>query len=104
MSDQDGDTVVVGGFVDHHTHLLKTAAGQPWPWQGTTVREFHQRVWRDGTTPMDLPDPVDAPLGEFAARLRDGLAGAAGLGLTEVTEMGMRDWSYLDALTSLASG
>ncbi|HUD38558.1 MAG TPA: amidohydrolase family protein [Streptosporangiaceae bacterium] len=94
----DGD-VLVGGFVDHHTHLLKTAAGLPWPWEGTTVRDFHERVWRDGSTPMDIPDPVsgDSP-GELAARLRDGLAQAAALGLVEVTEMGMRDWSYTDAL------
>jgi predicted amidohydrolase YtcJ len=96
----DGD-VLAGGFVDHHTHLLRTAAGLPWPWQGTTVRDFHERVWRDGSTPMDIPDPVsgDAP-GELAARLRAGLEQAAGLGLVEITEMGMRDWSYLDALVA----
>jgi predicted amidohydrolase YtcJ len=102
MSQQSANAVVTGGFVDHHTHLLKAAAGQPWPWQGTTVREFHRQVWRDRTTPMDLADPVATSPDELAARLLDGLTGAAALGLTEVTEMGLRDWAYLDALTSLA--
>lgn len=94
----------VAGFVDHHTHLLKAAAGAPYPWAGTTVREFHQRVWRDGSTPMDIPEAppgADSP-DVMAARLHDGLAMAAEVGLVEVTEMGMRDWSYLDALTKLS--
>ncbi len=92
--------IEVAGFTDHHTHLLKTAAGVPWPWQGTTVKDFHQRVWRDGTTPMDIADPpTPYPPAELAARLRAGLAMAAHAGLVEVTEMGMRDWSYLDALS-----
>jgi predicted amidohydrolase YtcJ len=99
MSAESGDSAVVGGFVDHHTHLLKTAAGLPWPWQGGTVREFHERVWRSGSTPMDLPDPEpDVGPEELAARLRAGLAAAATLGLTEITELGMRDWRHLDAL------
>ncbi len=98
--DTSGSAVVeVGGFVDHHTHLLKAAARIAFPWQGTTVREFHQRVARSGTTPMDVADPApDAPLPEMAARLQQGLADAARVGLVEVTEMGMRDWWYLDAL------
>ena len=96
--------IELAGFVDHHTHLLRTASGLPWAWQGSTVREFHERVWRDGSTPMDIPDPAitDTPA-ELAAKLRAGLAMAARAGLVEVTEMGMRDWSYLDALTR-ASG
>jgi predicted amidohydrolase YtcJ len=93
----------VAGFVDHHAHLLKTAAGIPYPWEGTSVREFHERVWRARSTPMDEPEPAsaDSP-GDLAARLRDGLAAAVAAGLVEVTEMGMRDWSYLDALTRLS--
>ena len=100
---QRRDAARVAGFVDHHAHLLKTAAGVPYPWEGTTVREFHERVWRTGSTPMDVPEPAstDSP-DELAARLRDGLATAAAVGLVEVTEMGMRDWCYLDALTSLS--
>ena len=91
--------VTVGGLVDHHTHLLKAAAAVPWPWQGGTVREFHQRVWRDGSTPMDLADPASPyPVAELAHRLRGGLEVAARAGLVEITEMGMRDWRHLDAL------
>jgi predicted amidohydrolase YtcJ len=100
---QGRDVAAVAGFVDHHTHLLKAAAGVPFPWQSTTVREFHERVWRARSTPMDVPEPAstDSPDG-LAARLRDGLAMAASVGLVEVTEMGMRDWCYLSALTSLS--
>lgn len=92
----------VAGFVDHHTHLLKESAGVPFPWQGTTVRAFHEQVSRDGSTPMDVAEPASSePLGVLAERLRLGLDRAARCGLVEVTEMGMRDWRYLDALTSL---
>ena len=97
------DGVQVAGFVDHHAHLLKTAAGIPYPWQETTVREFHERVWRDGSTPMDVPEPASTDsLDDMAARLDGGLTMAAAAGLVEVTEMGMRDWCYLNALTSLS--
>src|ERR1700684_859416 len=72
----------VGGFVDHHTHLLKMAARQPSAWGGSTVRELHQRVWRDGTPPMDIGEPaISASAAELADLLRQGLATAAGLGL-----------------------
>ncbi|HVB41510.1 MAG TPA: amidohydrolase family protein [Streptosporangiaceae bacterium] len=96
-------TVQVPGFVDHHTHLLKDSAAVGWPWQGGSVREFHQQVLRDKSTPMDVAEPGSpAPLDELAARLRRGLAKAAGAGLVEITEMGMRQWWYLDALARLA--
>jgi predicted amidohydrolase YtcJ len=92
----------ISGFVDHHTHLLAQAAGVPFPWHGSTVRAFHQRVRRDRATPMDVPEPglAEVPADERAARLRRGLARAAAAGLVEITEMGMRDWWYLDALAS----
>jgi len=94
--------VAISGFVDHHTHLLTEAAGTPFPWQGTTVRAFHERVRRDGTTPMDVPEiPTGGSLKERARRLYQGLGRAAASGLVEVTEMGMRHWWYLDALASL---
>jgi predicted amidohydrolase YtcJ len=97
--------VPVSGFVDHHTHLLAAAAGVPFPWHGGTVRAFHERVQRDRTTPMDVPEPAidHAPSGELAGRLRAGLTRAAGTGLVEITEMGMREWWYLDALASLGA-
>lgn len=94
--------VPIGGFVDHHTHLLAQAAGVPFPWHGGTVRAFHERVHRDRTTPMDVAEPQlgDVPAAERSARLYRGLARAAATGLVEITEMGMRDWWYLDALAS----
>jgi predicted amidohydrolase YtcJ len=94
--------VAVPGFVDAHTHLLKEAGGVPFPWVGSTVAEYHRRVARDGSTPMDVPEPP--PSGEepeLAARLRAGLAAAAVTGLVEVTEMGMGEWWYLDVLERL---
>jgi predicted amidohydrolase YtcJ len=96
-------TIAFSGFVDHHTHLLAHAAGVPFPWEGGTVRAFHERVRADGTTPMDVGEPefADVPADERAARLRRGLASAAAAGLVEITEMGMRNWWYLDALASL---
>lgn len=103
VAEGHGAAIPVAGLVDRHTHLLKTAARVPYPWQGTTVREFHERVWRSGSTPMDVPEPASTdPIGTIAARLHEGLAEAAGAGLVEITEMGMRDWCYLDALTSLS--
>lgn len=104
LDGRGGDGIEVAGLVDHHTHLLRTAAGQPWPWQGGTVREFHERVWTDGSTPMDVGEPaISASPCELAERLRAGLAAAAAVGLVEVTEMGMRDWCYLDALAELSA-
>ena len=90
------------GFVDHHAHLLRAAAGVPFPWQGSSVRAFHEHLAADGSTPMDVPEPPPPHQpAAMAARLHRGLATAAQAGLVEVTEMGMRDWWYLDALTTL---
>ncbi len=101
MSLENITGIEMAGFADHHTHLLKMAAGVPWSWQGTPIRDFHRRVWRDGTTPMDIADPPNPhPPAQLADRLRAGLSMAAQAGLVEVTEMGMRDWSYLDALSA----
>src|SRR5258708_9295046 len=94
--------VAISGFVDHHTHLLKEAAGTPFPWQGTTVRAFHEQVRRERTTPMDVPEPRPGePLTQVAQRLYRGLGRAAAAGLVEATEMGMRHWWDLDALATL---
>ncbi len=92
----------VAGFTDSHTHLLTDAAGVPLPWQGSSVAGFHRRVASMDTSPMDVLEPPPAgPPGELAARLRAGLARAAGTGLVEITEMGMRHWWYAGALASL---
>lgn len=96
-------TVAVPGFTDAHAHLLKDAAGTGFAWaDDPTVADFHRRVARDGGTPMDLPEPPPpGPLAQVAARLRAGLDRAAAAGLTEITEMGLPDWWYLDALAEL---
>ncbi len=95
--------VAIPGFADHHAHLLKEYGGVPFAWQGGTVREFHERVRRSGSTPMDVAEPASGePLDELAARLVRGLTRAAAAGLTEVTEMGMRQWWYLTALERAA--
>ena len=92
----------VPGFIDSHTHLLKEAAQAPFPWAGTTVARFHQATAQAGITPMDVPDaPPPGPAGALPGRLLEGLRRAAAAGLTEITEMGMRDWRYLDALDAL---
>ncbi len=96
--------ISVPGFTDHHAHLLRASAGIGFPGSPQAVREFHQLVARQGRTPMDVLDPA-GPLARpgLAGRLGSGLARAAGAGLVEVTEMGMRSWTYLTALTELAA-
>jgi predicted amidohydrolase YtcJ len=51
---------------------------------------------------MDVLDPApDLGRPDLDRRLLTGLQSAAAAGLVEVTEMGMRSWAYLDALTAL---
>jgi predicted amidohydrolase YtcJ len=93
--------VAVPGFSDSHTHLLKDSAGVGLVVGSTAVRAFHQQVAAERSTPMDIPDPVPAgSVADLASRLADGLSRAAAVGLVEVTEMGVRDWRYLDALAA----
>jgi predicted amidohydrolase YtcJ len=94
--------VAVPGFADHHAHLLKDAAGIALPVEPQTVAAFHRDVAAAGSTPMDVPDPLPArPLSWLAGRLRAGLTRAAAAGLTEITEMGIADWRYTEALDIL---
>lgn len=93
------------GFVDHHAHLLRMAAGRP-PMCGDTsdpsgVQAYHRLVSDRWSTPMDEPEkPLELHDGLRGA-LERGLAWAAELGLVEVTEAGMNDWAYLEALLAL---
>ena len=87
-------------FVDHHVHLLYVAAAGPMAYDASTpqsIAEFHRRVAAAGTTPMDWrvgpPGADDLPRALVAA-----LGQARDVGLVEVTEAGMRDWSHYDAL------
>src|SRR5215469_8507312 len=93
--------VSVPGFVDHHAHLLRDAAGVAFPPTSEAVRDLHHSVARQGRSPMDVLDPADR-LAEpgLENRLMAGLRRAAAAGLVEITEMGLRSWAYLDALTA----
>lgn len=103
MTPTPAGQVAIAGFADHHAHLLKQSGGVPFAWQDSTVRAYHEQVRRSASTPMDVAEPaVDGPPDELAARLLRGLSAAAAAGLTEVTEMGMRRWWYLDALDRAA--
>lgn len=97
-----GGPVSVPGLTDAHTHLLRAAAQIPFPWDNRPVADYHHEVAGSGQTPMDVPEPP--PPGtpaDLADRLLAALSGAAQAGLTEITEMGMRSWCYLDALELL---
>jgi predicted amidohydrolase YtcJ len=93
------EQVAVPGLIDHHAHLLREAAGVGFPADTQAVRAFHERVARAGSTPMDVLDPPPRAPG-LPGRLVAGLARAAATGLVEITEMGMRGWGYLEALTA----
>jgi predicted amidohydrolase YtcJ len=96
--------VSVPGFTDHHAHLLRDAAGVPFPPTAEAVREFHRSVARRGRSPMDVLDPApDVTRPALDGRLAAALTRAAAAGLVEITEMGMRSWAYLDALSALQS-
>ena len=93
------------GFVDNHAHLLRMAAGRPPacgdPSDTEAVLAHHRRVSERWSTPMDEPErPLEVHDG-VRGGLERGLAWAASLGLVEVTEAGMHDWGYLQALLAL---
>jgi predicted amidohydrolase YtcJ len=101
MEKTQPDQIAVPGFVDHHAHLLRDAAGVPFPAGPAAVREFHQHVAAAGSTPMDVLDPPGPLAGSgLPATLVAALGRAAATGLVEVTEMGMRSWAYLEALAA----
>jgi predicted amidohydrolase YtcJ len=92
----------LAGFVDHHTHLLRVAAGAA-PMCGATtddVEAFHRAVAGRGSTPMDEPQ-APMPPETLPAALRRGLEKARQMGLVQLTEAGMVGWEYLDALRAL---
>jgi predicted amidohydrolase YtcJ len=94
--------VAVPGFADHHAHLLRDAAGVAFPPTSDAVRAFHQSVAGQGRSPMDVLDPApDLARPALDTRLTAALTRAAAAGLVEITEMGMRGWAYLDALSAL---
>lgn len=93
------------GFVDHHAHLLVVSTGRaPGCCQGTTKDEiaaWHHLVSDRWSTPMDQPvQPLELHDGTRGA-LERGLHRARELGLVQVTEAGMEDWGYLEALLQI---
>ena len=92
------------GFVDHHVHLLRVAA-EDWGdnydlTNPSSIGAWHRSVASRGSTPMDEHGPM-GPREDLPGMLERGLRRAAELGLVEVTEAGMTDWAYLEALTDL---
>lgn len=93
------------GFVDHHTHLLRVSAGVEPAYCDATdpeaVAAWHRLVVGRWSTPMDEPDPPLTVDDHLRGQLERGLDRAAALGLVQVTEAGMTDWAYLEALLAL---
>jgi predicted amidohydrolase YtcJ len=94
------------GFVDHHTHLLQVATGRvPVCCDGSDLAEvaaWHRLVLSRWSTPMDEPThpPLELHDGTRGA-IERGLHHARSLGLVQITEAGMDDWNYLEALLQL---
>ena len=94
----------IPGFVDHHTHLLRVAAGVTLPCDITdpaSVAAYHRRISERWSTPMDEPDRPLTVDDTLRGALERALSRAAELGLVQVTEAGMHDWAYLAALRDL---
>ena len=64
------------------------------------VAAFHRSVSVRGITPMDVEMPL-TPQEDLPGALYKGLHEANRLGLVQVTEAGMTDWAYMDALRVL---
>jgi predicted amidohydrolase YtcJ len=88
------------GFVDHHVHLLRYAA-KDFPAYDLTdpasIAEYHRSISSRWSTPMDEQPPL-GEVDDLPGSLERGLQWAADLGLVQVTEAGITDWRYLDAL------
>lgn len=89
------------GFVDHHTHLLRVSHGSTSARRYESITAFHRSVAERWSTPMDELDKPLAVTDELRGDLERGLNDARALGLVQITEAGMTDWAYLDALRDL---
>ena len=89
------------GFVDHHTHLLRVAAGLPPSWRDAPISEFHRAVAARGSTPMDEPYEDVPSLDQLTDRFAEKLEWARSLGLVEIWEAGLGDWEEWHALREL---
>lgn len=92
------------GFVDHHTHLLRVSVGAAAACDAGDPEEvaaYHHHVLSRWSTPMDEDHEPLIVDDRVRGLLERGLARAAGLGLVQVTEAGMHDWTLLEALQDL---
>lgn len=89
------------GFVDHHTHLLRVSHPSVYGRRHESITAFHRDVLERGSTPMDELDKPLEVTDELRGDLERGLHRAREVGLCEITEAGMTDWAYLDALRDL---
>lgn len=89
------------GFVDHHTHCLYVAHPAEPARRFDSVTAFHRSVQERWSTPMDERYRPLEVTDELRGDLERGLVAARELGLCEITEAGLRDWAYLDALRDL---
>jgi predicted amidohydrolase YtcJ len=89
------------GFVDHHTHLLRVSHPSVYGRRHESVAAFHRDVAERWSTPMDELDKPLEVTDQLRGDLERGLDQARALGLVQITEAGMTDWAYLDALRDL---
>jgi predicted amidohydrolase YtcJ len=95
------------GFVDHHAHVLRVAAGRMRDYcedgvaNPAKVAAWHRHLAEHDSTPMDEPvKPLEVHDGLRGA-LERSLVHARTLGIVQLTEAGMDDWAYLEALLGL---
>ena len=87
------------GFVDHHARLLQTSVGRGLHVDDITA--WHHLVLDRWSTPLDEPvEPLPLHDGTRGA-IERGLHRAREVGVVELTEAGMDDWNYLEALLQL---
>src|SRR5207244_1249562 len=66
-----------------------------------SIAAFHRSDVYRGITPMDVVSAPSGPAIDLEDEFRAALAEAALAGLVAITEAGIPDWSYLDALLRL---
>jgi len=87
------------GFVDHHARLLQKSVGRGL--HVDDVAAWHHLVLDRWSTPLDEPvEPLPLHDGTRGA-IERGLHQAREVGIVELTEAGMDDWNYLEALLQL---
>lgn len=93
----------MAGFVDHHTHALRVAAGARPPYdlsRPASIGEYHRAVAARGSSPMDEP-PEPSAAGPLEDRIEAELHRAATAGIVQLTEAGVVDERHIGALRVL---